>query len=71
VENTFEGGVRQIGVHMNRKARHAAKKTAFVHEAGHCVGRVLVAGSLGWDIYEAIDGIDIVPNLEATTPSTN
>ena len=56
---------------MNRKARRAAKKTAFVHEAGHCVGRVLVAGSLGWDIYEAIDGIDIVPNLEATTPSTN
>jgi hypothetical protein len=58
------------------KARRAAKavarhsqpeKTVFVHEAGHCVGRVLVAGSLGWDIYETIVGIDIPPNLEATT----
>jgi hypothetical protein len=65
--------MRQVGVFMNRKARRAAarhgqlEKTIFVHEAGHCVGRVLVAGSLGWDIHEAIDGIDISPNSEATT----
>jgi hypothetical protein len=58
------------------KARRAAKavarhsqpeKTVFVHEAGHCVGRVLVARSSGWDIYEAIYSIDIPPNSEATT----
>jgi hypothetical protein len=69
----FRGpAARQIGMLMNRKAKAVAchsqpEKTIFVHEAGHCVGRVLVAGSLGWGIYEAIDGIDIRPNSEATT----
>lgn len=29
-----------------------------VHEAGHCVARVLTAGSLGWDAAEVIDYID-------------
>jgi hypothetical protein len=30
-----------------------------IHEAGHAVGRVLVAGSLGWRPDEAIAYIDV------------
>jgi hypothetical protein len=61
---------------MNRKKRRSAKAAAChqpeltvrVHEAGHCVGRVLVAVSLGRSVYEAIDRIDIpLGAAEATT----
>jgi hypothetical protein len=61
---------------MNRKKRRSAKAAAChsqpeltvrVHEAGHCVGRVLVAGSLGWNFNEVIDSIDILLGAEATT----
>lgn len=55
---------------MNRHERRAAKAAArgqpvdravAVHEAGHCVARVLVADWLGWDPSEVIMGIDIYP----------
>jgi len=55
---------------MNRHERRVAKALArgqsvdlvvAVHEAGHCVARVLSAGSLGWDANEVIVGIDVYP----------
>src|SRR3974377_66408 len=55
---------------MNRKQRRAAKATTHhrrvernvaVHEAGHCVGRILVAESLGWSLNEAISHVKIHP----------
>jgi hypothetical protein len=57
-------------IRMNRRDRRAAKAMArnqsvdrviAVHEAGHCVARVLVAASLGWDPDEVIECIDIHP----------
>jgi hypothetical protein len=53
---------------LNRRQRRAAKAAArgrrvdrriAVHEAGHAVGRVLVAGLLGWDIGEIINSVEI------------
>jgi hypothetical protein len=55
---------------MNRKERRAAKAKARhqrvepdirIHEAGHCVGHVLTAESLGWSTDEAIDHVEIHP----------
>jgi hypothetical protein len=55
---------------MNRKQRRAAKAAArrqridpvvAVHESGHCVGRILVADSLGWRADEAIKSIELHP----------
>jgi hypothetical protein len=55
---------------MNRKQRRAAKAAArrqridpvvAVHESGHCVGRILVADSLGWRPDEAINSVVLHP----------
>jgi len=55
---------------MKRQARRAAKATGrnqkvdrvvAVHEAGHVVGRILVAESLGWSPGEIIFHVDINP----------
>jgi hypothetical protein len=55
---------------MNRKQRRAAKAAArrqridpvvAVHESGHCVGRILVAQSLGWRPDETIHSIVLHP----------
>jgi hypothetical protein len=55
---------------MNRKQRRAAKAAArrqridpvvAVHESGHCVGRILVAESLGWRADEVIHSIELHP----------
>jgi len=55
---------------MNRKLRRAARatarhkqpeKTIRIHEAGHCVGRVLGAESLGWPTDEVIGYTEIYP----------
>jgi hypothetical protein len=55
---------------VNRHERRAAKAMArgqavdhavAVHEAGHAVGRILVADSVGWGADDALDYIDIHP----------
>jgi hypothetical protein len=57
-------------VMMKTKQRRAAKATArdrrverkvALHEAGHCVGRILVAKLLGWSPNEAIFYVEIHP----------
>ncbi len=53
---------------MNRQQRRAKKVLApslpvvralAIHEAGHCVARILTAGSLGWEAGEVIEYIDV------------
>jgi hypothetical protein len=52
---------------LNRRQRrakaaaqgHRVDRRVAVHEAGHACGRVLVAGSLGWDIAEIISSVEI------------
>lgn len=53
---------------MSRRQRRAGKallssepviRTLAVHEAGHCVARVLTANSLGWDASEVIEYIEV------------
>jgi hypothetical protein len=53
---------------MNRHERRSAKamtrgqavdQVVAVHEAGHAVGRILVADSLGWGVDEALGNIDL------------
>lgn len=39
----------------------AVDRVTAVHEAGHAVARILVAGSLGWGADEALEYIDIYP----------
>jgi hypothetical protein len=56
---------------MNRHQRRAARarersqevgRTVAIHEAGHVVGRILVAESLGWSPDEMVSHIDIESN---------
>jgi hypothetical protein len=70
---------------MNRQQRRAKKalgrsqpvkapvlpllRNLAVHEAGHCVARVLTAASLGWDASEAIQYIDVGSAALATGAS--
>jgi hypothetical protein len=62
--------ISEAAMVMNRKQRRAAKATSrhrrverevAVHEAGHCVGRILVAESLGRSPNEAIFHVEIHP----------
>ena len=55
-------------VQRNRRQRRAEKavsrsepvvRTLAVHEAGHCVARVLTARAVGWDAAEAIEYIEV------------
>jgi hypothetical protein len=63
---------------MNRKLRRAAiatarhkrpEETIRIHEAGHCVGRVLGAESLGWRMDEVIAYTEIYPTPMGTGES--
>jgi hypothetical protein len=48
------GGLDDVAI-----CTHMVDRAVTVHEAGHAVGRVLVAGSLGWRPNEAIAYIDV------------